>query len=75
MAFVAALLSAWRQRRSSQQFDKAIADSVSLTITLAVVGYECLIVGNVSAEFFDRSEQFARDRVFVLLSSKVKKDQ
>jgi len=48
-----------------RRFDKARADSVSLAIALAVVGDECLIIGNVRVEFFNRSQQLACRCVFI----------
>ncbi len=53
------------------RFDKARADSISLAIALAVVGDECLIVGNIRVEFFNRSQQLASRRVFIFLNSRV----
>ena len=49
-----------------RRFDKARADSVSLAIALAVVGDECLIVGNVRVKLFNCSQQLACRRVFIL---------
>ncbi len=49
-------------------FNEARADSLSLAMTLAVVGNERLIVGNVRLEFFHCSQQFTRRRNFTLHS-------
>ena len=50
-----------------RRFDEARADSVSLAIALAVVRDECLIIGNVRVEFFNRSQQLVCRRVFIRL--------
>ena len=48
-----------------RRFNKASAYSVTLAIAFAIVGNEGLIVGDVSVEFFNGSQQFASRCIFI----------